>query len=93
MYVVVESGNVSEFLPPYSVPEHDTALVIALHSLHWVHSLNHGGLPDVPDVDGGPEAPHYLRGMEEKTDGCLEVLAGHWLVALGTDGDHSSPQL
>ena len=75
------------------LPEHDTALVVTLHSLHWVHPLDDGGLPDVADVDGGPEAPHYFCGMEEKTDRGLEVLTGHWLVTLGTDGHHSSPQL
>ena len=75
------------------LPEHDTALVVTLHSLHRVHPLDDGGLPDVADVDSGPEAPHYLRRMEEKTDRGLEVLAGHWLVTLGTDGHHSPPQL
>ena len=75
------------------LPEHDTALVVTLHSLHRVHPLDDGGLPDVADVDGGPEAPHYFRRMEENTDRGLEVLAGYGLVTLGTDGDHSSPQL
>ena len=44
-------------------------------------------------MDGGPEAPDDLSGVEEDTDRGLEVLTGDWLVTLGTDGHHPSPQL
>ena len=71
------------------LPEHDTALVVTLHSLHRVHPLDDGGLPDVADVNSRPEASHYFCGMEEKTDCGLEVLAGHGLVTLGTDSHHT----
>ena len=77
----------------YPLPEHDTGLVTASHPLDGKDPLDDGSLADVPDVDGGPEARHDLRGVEEDGHVGLEVLAGHGLVAAGADGHHAPPQL
>ena len=82
-----------QFSISYQLPEHDTGLVTALHPLDGKDPLDDGSLADVADVDGGPEAPHDLGRVEEDTDRGLEVLTGDWLVTLGTDGHHPSPQL
>ena len=68
-------------------------MITALHSLDREDSLDHSSLADVADVNCGSEARHDLCWMKEDADIGLEILTRHWLIALGTDGHHSSPQL